>query len=376
MRILIVHNRYRQYGGEDTVVKQEQQAYRSLGCTVRLYEESNANLNIFAMMFGIYNIKSALKFKKVIKDFSPHIIHFHNFIFKISPSVLKVIPSDIKVLMTIHNYRFLCPSGTLFYKGKINLDSRSAYGLFKNIIKGVYQNSALKTAFLAIIYRFNIKIGSFNRIDKFIFLTPFALEIHKSWEGNLFNKSVVKSNFLFAEPNIKKKAIKDIDIIYVGRFTEEKGLPSIISKLKFQNRLNIHLVGDGPCYERISTECKELKHITMHGKMERNNVLNLINRSKYLIFPSIWFEGMPMTIIESFSSGVPVIAKNIGAMSSMIISDKTGFLYKTPEDLNLILNQLPHANLQEFADNCFSEYEKKYSLEVGLSNLRKLIVDN
>jgi hypothetical protein len=51
MRILIVHNRYRQYGGEDTVVKQEQQAYRSLGCTVRLYEESNANLNIFAMMF-------------------------------------------------------------------------------------------------------------------------------------------------------------------------------------------------------------------------------------------------------------------------------------------------------------------------------------
>lgn len=372
MRILIVHNRYRQYGGEDTVVKQENEAYNHLKCTVRLYEESNTDLSIFDMMFGIYNTKSAIKFKKAIEDFSPNIIHFHNFIFKISPSVFRIIPPGIKVVMTIHNYRFLCPSGTLFHNGEINLNSKSTYGLIKNIKNGVYQESILKTAFLTLIYKFNLKIGSFKRIDKFIFLTPFALNIHKNWAGDIFNKSIVKPNFLFSE-RTKNETRKDIDLIYVGRFTEEKGLPSIISQLKQNKALSIHLVGDGPYFESIKLKCNQSKHITLHGKIERDEVLKLINRSKFLIFPSIWFEGMPMTIIEAFSLGVPVISRNIGAMQSMIQNGKTGYLYDSQQNLDLILNQIVDSDIEELTNNCTNEFKKKYSLEVGMDNLRKLI---
>jgi glycosyltransferase involved in cell wall biosynthesis len=372
MKILVVHNKYIQYGGEDTVVAQEVKAYKSLGHEVNLYQPTNKELSKIEQFFGVFNLKSAFKFSRVIKDFKPDVIHFHNIIYKITPSVFWFIPKHIKVLMTIHNYRFLCPSGTLFIDGNINLDSQSFSGLLKNIKKGVYQNSIVKTTFLSLIYQFNIFIGSFRRVNTFIFLNPFSKELHTTRFPSLFKRGVVKPNFILSsEKNLKTK--KNIDVIFIGRFSEEKGILKCMPHLIKAEHLTIHLVGDGPDFNEAKSLGSTQKHITFHGKLSRNKVLTLLSQSKFLIFPSECFEGMPMTIIEAFSVGTPVIAKKIGAMKTMIRHGEIGLIYEHVDELTEIFNTLNDQNLEFYAERAFKEFNDKYTFEVGMRNLNKLI---
>jgi len=375
MKILIVHNRYKQYGGEDTVVFQELEAYKELGHQVELFEEKNSEMKKVDLLMSFFNISSAITFKKKIKEFNPEVIHFHNILFKISPSVLWVIPKDIKVFMTIHNYRFLCPSGTLFHKGKINLLSKFFPGLIRNIYKGVYQESIFKTAFLALIYFFHKTINTFDRVDKFIFLTCFAKDIHIDWKRYLFKKHVIKPNFL-SEEVINKKSEKIIDLIYVGRFTEEKGISDIINVLIESKHLNIHLIGNGPESDTVINKCSSHSHITLHGKLNRDQVLKIMKTSKYLIFPSLWYEGMPMTIIEAYALGVPVISRNIGAMSDMILNSKTGFHYNNHKQLLVLLKGLGTYDYSKLSFFAYEEYINKYSKKIGLNGLNKLLFEN
>ena len=375
MRILVVHNKYKQKGGEDTVVSQEIMAYKKLGHYVELYETSNEELNFFDVLFSVFNPISAYRFKKKIKKFNPDIVHLHNFIFKLSPSIIYVVPLKTKIFITIHNYRFLCPSGTLFFKEKINLESKHAIGILKNIIRGIYQDSKLKTFLLLMIYKINEKFGAFKRIDTYIFLTDFSKKIHLEWKPQLFSNNIVKPNFLIKN-SIKKNFNKEIDLIYVGRFTAEKGIGDIINILISNKSLNIHLVGDGPLFEDIKQKCSNSSHLAIHGSKSREDTLILIKKSKYLIFPSIWYEGMPMTIIEAFSFGIPVICRNLGSMKNMVINNRTGLHYESTSDLDYILKNLHHYDYNQLCDLALQTYRINYSKEIGLKNLKSLLNEN
>lgn len=371
MKILIVHNSYRQFGGEDTVVNQEIKAYSKLGFTVDTFLVTNSDLTLLDTLFSFFNLFSALKFNRVIKSFKPDVIHVHNFIFKLSPAILTVIPKNIKVLMTIHNYRFLCPSGTLFHKGEINLDSRNTLGLIRNIFKGVYSNSVFKTAIMACIFRINYLFGTFSRVDLFIFLNPFSQALHKEWRKNIFSKSIVKPNFLIADK--PKKTEKKFDLVYVGRLSEEKGIIDILPNLIYNTNLQIIIIGDGPLKFEIENRCANYEHITLVGQQPREKVMEFLSKSKFLIFPSILFEGMPMTIIEAFSCGTPVIARNIGAMKSMIDEGNTGFFYSNTKELNQVLERIKSIDVNTLSNTVVKEYLNKYDEESGLRNLKKII---
>lgn len=372
MKVLIIHNEYRQYGGEDTVVDQEHKAYKALGHEVMVHIEKNTELNPKDLIFSIFNPISLLKIRNVIKEFKPDIVHIHNIIFRLSPSIFWALPKDSKTFMTIHNYRALCPSGTLFYKESINTDSKTTLGLLKNITRGVYRSSVLKTLVLALVYRMNYFIGSFNKINYYIFLTPFAEELHRAWMPKRFKNSVVKPNFLMQKADIKLSK-KKIDLIFVGRFTIEKGIMDILPVLLALKSLNIHLVGDGPQYLVVEKQVKNCKHITLHGNKNRKEVFDLLDLSKYLIFPSIWYEGMPVTILEAYAKGIPVIARSIGAMNSMVINNISGFLYNSKKELRIKLNNLDNYNYSNLSTGAYNEFVNKYSQEQGLKNISKLI---
>lgn len=371
MRILVVHNRYRQFGGEDTVVNQEIQAYSKLGYDVEIYIVTNADLTFLELLFSPFNICSALKFRRVVNKFNPDIIHIHNFVFKLSPSILVVIPKNVKVLLTIHNYRFLCPSGTLYHKGEINLESKNFLGLTRNILKGVYSNSVFKTAFLALIFRINFLLGTFSRVDLFVFLNPYSQSTHQEWQNKIFSSSIVKPNFLVdVEPKRKEKKF---DLIYVGRLSEDKGIKNVLQNLIENSQLRTIIIGDGPLEDEIVEKCAQFDHISLLGQQPRVKVLELMAESRFLIFPSILFEGMPMTIIEAFSSGTPVIARNIGAMKSMIDEGKTGFFYSSTKELDYILKRLKSVDVDKLSSNVINEYLAKYDENVGKKNLQKTI---
>tara|TARA_Y200000002_G_C22681003_1_gene664092 strand:+ start:23 stop:1135 length:1113 start_codon:yes stop_codon:yes gene_type:complete len=370
LRVLAIHNSYKFLGGEDTVFDQEVNAYLKLGYDVKTYYVSNKNLHGFDFIFCLWNPKSYFKVKRLIKNFRPDIVHIHNIIFKLSPSIFWALNKNIKVYLTIHNYRFLCPSGTLFIDGQVDLSSKSFHGLLKNILKGVYQKSVLKTALLVLIFKFNEAIGSFNRIDTFIFLTKFSRDMHIRWNPPLFNRHLIKPNFMKAVELKPSKA--SIDIIFVGRISEEKGLAKVLPTLSKYNKLTFAIVGQGPDLEKLKSKYQNCLHIKFYGKQSHGNTIALLQQSKFLLFPSIWYECMPMTIIESFSLGKPVIANNFGAMKSMIEHNTNGLLYSSIEELDNILENLSSADYVNLSNNARIEFDSNYTQRIGLENLKRL----
>lgn len=370
MRVLVIHNAYKFIGGEDIVFNQEVKAYKKLGYEVKTLQKSNKNLSVFDIIFCLWNPISYLETKRLVKTFRPDIVHIHNFIFKFSPSIFWALNKDAKTYLTIHNYRFLCPSGTLFIDGKVDLSSKTHLGLLKNIFKGVFQKSILKTALLVLIFKFNEAIGSFKRVNNFIFLTTFSRDTHVNWKKKMFKDHLIKPNFFTILPS--KPTKPDVDIIFIGRISEEKGLAKALPVLAKHHELTFAIVGEGPDSERLKAQHQKSSHIRFYGKQSHQNTIALLQKSKFLLFPSIWYEGMPMTIIESFSLGKPVIAHNFGAMKVMIRHNVNGLLYSSKEELDAILKNISQVNYVNLCDNAILEFESKYCQRVGIKNLKRL----
>jgi len=95
-------------------------------------------------------------------------------------------------------------------------------------------------------------------------------------------------------------------VVYV-----EENLKGVLATLEAWKQLPgvpLHIVGDGPCREQIEAEMKSgsVPSITYHGRLPRNETLAMMRNARFLIFPSEWYEGFPVTIAEAFACGVPV----------------------------------------------------------------------
>jgi glycosyltransferase involved in cell wall biosynthesis len=210
MKILILHTSYRFKGGEDSVVESEKNLLQSNGNEVfTLIFDNPVNsvkaLAIFLIM--LFNPISYFKVIKAIKRFQPDVIHIHNWHFAASPAVFwAAYTKKVPIVHTLHNYRLLCPSGILFYQRKLFLDSLQQRFPWKAINKKVYRNSLLQTFWLAFVVWFHKKIGTWNKVDKYIVLSSFGKNIFASSNPAVFaKKTVVKPNFNYndKQPNYK-----------------------------------------------------------------------------------------------------------------------------------------------------------------------------
>src|SRR5688572_17157542 len=181
MKIILVHNKYQQAGGEDLVFHSEGELLQQHGHEVEyvIFDNKDIKTTIDKWLSGIkvvYNTGSYRRLGKVITAFKPDIIHIHNFVPLASPSIFFAAKRyNIPVVVTLHNYRLICPSATLFHNDSIYEKSVHASFPWDAIKKGIYRNSRLQTAALAIATRFHNVIGTWqDKVNKFIVLTEFA----------------------------------------------------------------------------------------------------------------------------------------------------------------------------------------------------------
>jgi glycosyltransferase involved in cell wall biosynthesis len=162
-------------------------------------------------------------------------------------------------------------------------------------------------------------------------------------------------------------------ILFVGRLSEEKGIATMLEAFSRTN-YRLHIAGDGPMKEMVQKASQKNPNIRMLGSLDRSGVQNAMLACKALIFPSIWYEGMPMTIIESFAAGTPVIASNTGAMGSMIRHGYNG-LHFQKGDADGLHEQLTtwykmdNAELNSYRRNVLDTYQAHYTAEKNREQL-------
>lgn len=374
MRILFIHTYYRLPGGEDAVVQNEMDLLRSQGHTVDLLAFNNQGKGLFKLLMLPFNPFSYKQTIDRIKEFQPDIVHIHNLHFAASPAVIYAIRKmKVPMVMTVHNYRLICPSASLFNNGNLFLDSLDAKFPWSAVKNGVYQNSKILTFWLALSTYFHKKLNTYKLVDKFIFLNPHSKQLFLVSTFPIEEeKCEIKPNYLLDTPfSLRPK--KESFFFYIGRLTQEKGVMTLLKA--FENTSTwLKIAGIGPLQSVVEEYAKRNSNIEYLGQQNREEIGSLLNDAEALIFPSIWYETFGMTIVEAFAKGVPVITSHLGNMKVLVTDKVNGLLFKpgNSADLKEKVEQFKTIELGAkitMRHNARMSYEQKYTAEINASKL-------
>lgn len=215
-KVLIIHNYYQIPGGEDTVVANETKLLQDNGHEVILYTRSNNEIKTMGILkklllpfITIYNPRSSADIKKIIKNEKINIVHVHNTLNLISPSVwYAAVRSGVPVVQTVHNFRLICPNGMLYRDGHVCEDCLQK-GLTCAVKHGCYRNSKIQTLILTVSALIHRATGIYGKIN-FICLTEFNKE-----KLLLINKKkmIIHPARVFVKPNFTFSDNPELSII-------------------------------------------------------------------------------------------------------------------------------------------------------------------
>lgn len=377
-KILLVHNYYQIPGGEDSVVKNEKKLLEDNGHEVILYSRNNSELKTLSKLqklmlpiTTVFNPKTYKDIKKIIKEQKVNILHVHNTLSLLSPSVYYAAFScSVPVVQTVHNFRLLCPAATFYRDGHICEDCVTN-GLKCAVKYNCYRGSRLQTMACVGSTWIHRMVGTYKKLN-YICLTEFNKEKLLSMKGINKERIFVKPNFTFSNSvNVSGKTLHRNYYIYVGRLDELKGIKILFDAWKCMGEMAVKLVvcGIGPLEEwcKIFLEKNPECNIEMRGFVANTEVKELIANSKALILPTQWYEGFPMTILEAYSVGTPVIGSDLGNVGSVIIEGVTGWKF-THDSVNSLMRAVNAANKSDLVVN--KSQIEQYSLE---NNYHQLI---
>ncbi|MEH7373367.1 glycosyltransferase, partial [Priestia megaterium] len=336
--------------GEDRVLEEEIKLLTSNGVEVVKYFISNKEMDLKGpvnkIKLGINTVWSKQKYKEIkslIKEVNPDLVHLHNTFPLLSPSVYYACQVMGKpVVQTLHNYRLGCPGAMLLRNNEV-CEKCISGSLLNSVKYGCYRNSRVQTVPLStMLYTHRFLNTWNNKVDKYIALTNFAKEKFIQIGLNE-DKITVKPNFI--EKHIEVGIKKEDQVTFVGRISKEKGLHLLLaawSKVGSKVNTKLNVIGDGPLRKELESKYQHLSNVNFLGKLDSKDVLSYMSKSKYIIVPSIWYEGFPMTIIESYSVNTPVISSNIGSLKEVVINEVTGFHFEN-NNINSLENTLKKA---------------------------------
>jgi glycosyltransferase involved in cell wall biosynthesis len=381
MNIILVHNSYREPGGEDTIFKQECQLLQDAGHKIIVYRRSNLEIKSYSRIERLALVRRIHSSGQTKQDFGqllavvrPDLVHVHNFFMMVSPSIyLACRDMSVPVVQTLHNYRLLCPAAIFFRDGKI-CEECPSHGLWRSVVHSCYRNSLPQTALVAMMvstsHRRNIWT---SMVDRYVALTEFART--KFINGGLPPERIsVKPNFLVKDPGVRVGPGEYA--VYVGRLSTEKGLHTLLSAWKrLKTAIPLHIVGDGPQGESLRAEATQrgIVGLVFRGRLSHEHTLETIKRASFLIFPSECYENFPATVAEAFACGVPVIASRLGAMEEIIRHGNTGLLFQAGNDKELSTHvEWACTHEQEMKAMGYRsrvEYQEKYTAELNYKML-------
>ncbi len=376
MKILMIHNKYQQKGGEDFVFENEFNLLQKYGHTVDILIFDNNQIKsaidkLKIGLFSIYNPESAKILEDKINSFKPDIIHVHNFFPIASPSIFFTAKkNDIPIVMTLHNYRLICPNALLFRNGNICEECINKVFPYRGIIYKCYRDSFMQTLSLSLVTSIHRYIKTWHsKVDKFITLTNFQKNKFLSSSINIPKKKfVVKPNF--SEDFGEGYQNREDYFLYVGRLSQGKGVLTMLKAFDGTN-FNLIIVGDGIFKNEVIKYKEKNKNIKYLGFKLKKEIIELMKKTKALIFTSEWYEGLPMVLVEALSTGTPVITSNIGSQAEIVKDKHLGMHFNTGDfiDLRKKIAEFLKINDKRFYQNARNEYLEKYTPEKNYEKL-------
>lgn len=298
----------------------------------------------------IYSSEARKQIRKVLDDFKPDVCHINNFNYQLTPSIILEIKKwnkDCRIVFTAHDYQLVCPNHMLNNPITHENCEKCLGGHFINCKKGkCIHGSTSKSAIgtmEAMLWNYN---GVYKNFDKIICCSEF---LKKKMDTNpvFEERTIALHNFV---EKVEKKDVEKKDyVLYFGRFSEEKGIGTLIQAAKELPDVQFIFAGTGP----LEGEINGVSNIKNVGFQKGEVLEKLIREAKFSVYPSEWYENCPFSVMESQMYGTPVLGADIGGIPELIEVGKTGELFES-------------GNKEELKNKIKEMNEKQYKVE-GIS---------
>lgn len=284
----------------------------------------------------IYSVEARKKIRLVLDDFMPDVVHLNNFNFQLTPSIIYEIEKykkqngkKVKLVFTAHDYQLVCPNHMLRILSVNENCERCLEGNLHECTKNrCIHNSRIKSFIGELEGRLYRKLKTYQYLD-YVICPSYFME-KKLLTNPLFKgKTVVMHNFV-KEPDGEMEK-KGGYILYFGRYSEEKGIRTLINVCKRLPEIPFVFAGNGP----LEDEVNQIDNIKDVGFLKGSSLYQLISQADFSVYPSEWYENCPFSVMESIAYGTPVLGADIGGIPELIRSEETGILFKSGDEDDL-----------------------------------------
>lgn len=319
----------------------------------------------------IYSLEARKKIRKVLDDFEPDVCHINNFNYQLTPSIIleihkwsKQTGKKCRIIFTAHDYQLVCPNHMCNNPNTHENCEKCLGGHFLNCTKGkCIHGSIAKSAVGTLEAEFWKVNGAYKYIDAMICCSEFMKT--KLDTNSLFAKKTIALHNFIDKVEWKDTEKKDY-VLYFGRFSEEKGIGTLLKVCKELPNIQFVFAGTGPLEDTVNG----ISNIKNVGFQTGEALETLIREARYSIYPSEWYENCPFSVMESQMYGTPVLGANIGGIPELIQNGKTGELFESTnaKDLKEKIEKLWEdkpltdsysKNCQDISFDTIEEYYKK-----------------
>lgn len=372
MKILVLHSRYLsgQTSGENRVVDDEAQLLRDAGHDVHVWAPSPTEFSPLGLAriggHAVWSRAAVSEVRRLVRTRRVDVVHCHNLFPMLSPAVLAAAAKEgSAVVVTLHNYRFLCLPSTFLRDGAVCEDCLGRLP-WPGVLHRCYRNSLLGSGALAASLTLHRGLGTLNQVHGYLAVSGF---LRDKYVGAGFPPSRIslKPNFV---PAVRQREGPGDYFLFLGRLSTEKGLATLV-EISRQTPAPVVVAGDGPDRDLVRNAPPSLDY---RGNLLGHELPPLLAGARALLVPSRWYEGAPRVVLEAYAAGVPVLASRIGALPELVEDGESGLL-AAPDDVPAW-----RAAVERLCEDAESErmgararrlWQERYSPERGLENLEQ-----
>lgn len=342
MKVLMVHNFYRQTGGEDLVVRAELEQLRARGVEVLLYARHSDEIGKFGLgskclipLRAVHSPRAASDLALAIRQFRPDVAWVHNIYPLISPAVYSAFSgAGVPIVQMFHNYRPFCVNGLLLRSGSVCqkcVDGSSWNALRYRCFRDSYSFSAM---YAAATFRSRGWMPDVHRV-----VCPSRFVRAKLMEAGIPGEKVqVRPHFIDTSA-VAPSLVAGQYALYLGRLSAEKGIHTLLEAFAELPEVPLVIAGAGPQEGalRLYATCRSMKNVKFVGFQTGQGKWDLIENAAFVVVPSEWHEIFGMSVLEAFAKAKPVLGARIGSLPDLIEPGVNGLLFNSGDACDLAM---------------------------------------
>lgn len=360
MKVLLANKFFYDHGGPETVLFAERELLRNAGHDVidfAMADERNhptphapyfaPNMDLQSLRPTLASVRNAWRFldsgeaasrmRRLVHDTRPDIAHLHSINHQLTPSIIRALRDEhVPVVMTLHDYKLVCPAYTLLANGKI-CEKCSGGAFYRATISNCRGRvrSPLLTAESYIQHRLR---RSYDTVS--LFLSPSRFLADKFRQMGFRHQIEVLQNPLPCDVT-EHDVPREGHVLFVGRVVPEKGLRTLCAA-SIRSGVHVRIAGDGPQLDDLRRDFGSTPTIRFLGRITPDRAHDEMRQARAVVVPSEWYENQPMVILEAFAQGTPVVASDLGGNPELVRDDETGLLFP-PGDIAALAAALKRA---------------------------------